>query len=275
MNQPRSNGTGNNLQRVVSPGRSGALKEPRSVTWLNAAHQINVRRSESESWVMAYLDVITLLLTAFILVMAFMSHKQEQMQEQQERESAYQQAEAQQYPDATAIDGGPELVKQRKQDDGLLYHPRSSDTPTLEQELVESLKAQQGLDELEIKVEPGRVNLALPENILFRTGQADLIGGSHRILDTIAPVLRDYSAPVSVEGHTDDLPITTARFPSNWELSSARATVVIRYLVERGVPRDLLRAIGYADTRPVAPNTYAEGRKENRRVNLVIHLDEA
>jgi chemotaxis protein MotB len=77
-----------------------------------------------------------------------------------------------------------------------------------------------------------------------------------------------------VEGHTDPVPISTLQFPSNWELSAQRATTVLRYLVRAGVPAERLRAVGYADTRPVADNSTPEGRAKNRRVALVVHLEE-
>ncbi|MDK2959817.1 MAG: chemotaxis protein MotB, partial [Bacillota bacterium] len=74
-----------------------------------------------------------------------------------------------------------------------------------------------------------------------------------------------------VEGHTDNLPINTYRFPSNWELSTARATTVVRYLAEKhGIPPDRLSAAGYGEWRPVAPNDTPEHRAQNRRVDIVV-----
>jgi chemotaxis protein MotB len=82
----------------------------------------------------------------------------------------------------------------------------------------------------------------------------------------LAPLPND----IEVEGHTDNLPITTSRYPSNWELSSARASSVVRLLIERGVASVRLVAVGYADTRNISPNTTPEGRAQNRRVTLLI-----
>jgi chemotaxis protein MotB len=78
---------------------------------------------------------------------------------------------------------------------------------------------------------------------------------------------------LSVEGHTDNVPIQTARYPSNWELSSARAARVTRKLIEQGVAADRIRAIGYGDTRPRSENDSAEGRAKNRRVTFVLQVE--
>ncbi|EWG98544.1 hypothetical protein Q427_29990 [Halomonas sp. BC04] len=83
-------------------------------------------------------------------------------------------------------------------------------------------------------------------------------------------MLGAFEGDVSVEGHTDSIPIATARFPSNWELSSARAIAVLRYLAELGIDIERLRAVGYAETRPLESNDSAEGRAMNRRVELLL-----
>jgi chemotaxis protein MotB len=75
-----------------------------------------------------------------------------------------------------------------------------------------------------------------------------------------------------VEGHTDDIPISTEKFPSNWELSAQRAATVVRALADAGIAAQRLEAVGYADTRPLAANTSEDGRKENRRVSLFLRM---
>ena len=94
-------------------------------------------------------------------------------------------------------------------------------------------------------------------------------------LDTFASAVADLPNPVTVEGHTDSTPISTARFPSNWELSTARATAVLRYLAADGVPASRLSAAGYADQRPRVEGTGAAARQTNRRVELIIHAPSA
>ena len=80
----------------------------------------------------------------------------------------------------------------------------------------------------------------------------------------------DVRHPIIVEGHTDNVPISSAQFPSNWELSTARATTVVRYLISQGVNRARLEAVGYADLHSVATNATATGRARNRRVEIVL-----
>jgi chemotaxis protein MotB len=109
------------------------------------------------------------------------------------------------------------------------------------------------------------------DTALFDLGQADLKPEARAILDNVASILRSLPNPIRVEGHTDNLPINTYRFPSNWELSTARATTVVRYLAEKhGIPPDRLSAAGYGEWRPVAPNDTPEHRAQNRRVDIVV-----
>ena len=83
-------------------------------------------------------------------------------------------------------------------------------------------------------------------------------------------MLADNEYAIEVEGHTDNAPISTARFPSNWELSSARASSVVRLFIEQGIVAKRLRAVGAADNQPVLPNDTAEGRARNRRVTITV-----
>jgi outer membrane protein OmpA-like peptidoglycan-associated protein len=105
----------------------------------------------------------------------------------------------------------------------------------------------------------------------FESGSAGMKSASQLAFDRIAAMLRERDYRLRIEGHTDDVPIHTARFTSNWELSTARATEIIRLLIVRdGFRPDRLSAAGYAEFHPVAPNATAEGRGMNRRVDIVI-----
>ena len=117
----------------------------------------------------------------------------------------------------------------------------------------------------------GLVVSIVTDQVLFGTGQAELEPVGKQVLDAIAPALRELPNDISIEGHTDNVPITGGTFASNWELSAVRATTVLRYLVDTdGLQSDRMSATGYADTRPVVPNDTAAHRAQNRRVEVVV-----
>lgn len=114
------------------------------------------------------------------------------------------------------------------------------------------------------------VRVEINANVLFSSGEATLHEESGKALKAVAQVLQNGDQIIQVEGHTDDKPITTSRFPSNWELSAVRATSVVRLLVDNGVAASRLTAVGYGENHPVEPNDTEEGRARNRRVTLMI-----
>jgi chemotaxis protein MotB len=115
------------------------------------------------------------------------------------------------------------------------------------------------------------VVVSLPEAGAFALGQADLSQAARRVVRELADVLLSEEGEIRVEGHTDNAPIATSRFASNWELSAARATEVIRFLIAQGrIPAERLSAGGYGEFRPVAPNDTPEHRARNRRVDIII-----
>lgn len=130
---------------------------------------------------------------------------------------------------------------------------------------------------LRVKIVRGRMVVELSENILFDSGRADLKTEGQAALTEVAGVLasigdRDFQ----IAGHTDNVPIKSAKFPSNWHLSTARALTVTQHLADHGVPAVRLSAAGYADNQPVASNDTPEGRQQNRRIEIVLmpNLDE-
>lgn len=122
-----------------------------------------------------------------------------------------------------------------------------------------------------LEKEDGDIIITIPDTILFKSGEAAIRQEALSFLKGLASVLLELNRHVRVEGHTDNVPIRTAQFPSNWELSATRAVMVVRVLSELyGVPSDHLTAVGYADTRPVAPNLTPDQRAKNRRVEVII-----
>ncbi|MGV8958980.1 MAG: flagellar motor protein MotD [Stenotrophomonas sp.] len=119
------------------------------------------------------------------------------------------------------------------------------------------------------------IEVEINSDILFGTGSAALGSEAKETLSKLAEVLADTPNGVRVEGHTDDLPIATALFPSNWELSAARAASVVHLFADHGIQPQRLAMVGYGQFRPRASNAQAEGRNRNRRVMVIILADSA
>ncbi|MBW6391372.1 OmpA/MotB family protein [Billgrantia antri] len=210
-----------------------------------------VDAAEGEGWLVSYLDVLTLLITLFVLLLSLAGNGLAIKGSQHGGEVSAvvsPQAEA-----AARMVAGAGL---KPRHDGL--EPRF---PGLEIEGVSVLEDQQG------------ITLRIDDNLLFDSGQAILTGQGREVLGRLREVLVSFEGDISVEGHTDSIPIASFRFPSNWELSSGRAIAVLRYLAELGVPGERLRAVGYAETRPLGSNETPEGRAANRRVELLLHQE--
>ncbi len=115
------------------------------------------------------------------------------------------------------------------------------------------------------------ITIRILDNILFNTGQAELNPDSKSILSRLAKVLRTIPNDIRIEGHTDNVPINTPKYPSNWHLSVARATNTAYYLMNtEGLRPDRVTIVGYAEYKPVASNDTPEGRAKNRRVDIII-----
>ncbi|MFP4061284.1 MAG: flagellar motor protein MotB [Halochromatium sp.] len=193
---------------------------------------------QTESWLISYLDVLTLLITLFVLMVSMLGKADYETQAQ---------------PGIPSAEVGPKTTGIQPRHEGL--QPRFEG---LEMEGVSVDEGEQG------------ITLRIDDNLLFKSGQAELTEGGGEVIESLVPTLESFDGQISVEGHTDNIPIATARFPSNWELSTARAIAVLRYLSAAGIPETRLRAIGYADTKPLESNDTPEGRAANRRVELLL-----
>jgi len=125
-------------------------------------------------------------------------------------------------------------------------------------------------DDVSIKKGEDWLELEIKSRILFPSGESRLATDAIPIIGKVADILRSSANPIQVEGFTDNQPINTPRFPSNWELSAARAASVVHLLDRYGLPPARMSAIGYGEFKPIADNATEEGRQQNRRVVLVI-----
>ncbi|MDF3012338.1 MAG: flagellar motor protein MotB [Cellvibrio sp.] len=114
------------------------------------------------------------------------------------------------------------------------------------------------------------LQIELKDSILFSSGSADTSEQAQRIFDEIAGILKNYSNPVQVEGFTDNIPIKSAKYPTNWELSTARASAIVKYLASKGIAPERLSAVGYGEYQPIVSNDSEQGRAQNRRVAIMV-----
>lgn len=145
----------------------------------------------------------------------------------------------------------------------------------LSEQMATTLEQQLKSGEVEIKSNGEWIEVNIQASVLFPSGSAVLQPEAQTILGNLALVLKDSTNPVHVEGYTDDVPIETPQFPSNWELSAARAASVVRLFQEQKLDPARLAAVGYAEFHPVADNKTEEGRARNRRISLVISKNAA
>ena len=144
---------------------------------------------------------------------------------------------------------------------------RSAEYQSLASSLDQEIKA----GRVQISELQGKVTVRMAEKVLFPSGSATISGDGKKALHKVAQAFKGVTGRIiRVEGHTDNVPIRTERFPSNWELSAARGIAVVRYLQEQGIDPSLLGAAGYAEFQPLAPNTTAEGRAQNRRIEITL-----
>jgi len=201
------------------------------------------RQEDQEDWQLSYGDMVTLLLTFFVVIVTMSQ------------------------VNLTTLEEIGASMRRAIKGDG--PKPRYSLS-----ELVEDVKRmieEEGLQgQVDVGITPQGVAINLKGAVLFDLGSTELKPQALPLLMRLAGKLKDLPYRISVEGHTDDLPIHTHRFPSNWELSAARAARVVRFFIQQGIPKGRLQAVGFADTQPRVPNTSPENRAKNRRV--VIRL---
>lgn len=145
------------------------------------------------------------------------------------------------------------------------------------QDLVSKFRGLIDTGKLSVKIVDGRMVVVLGSDILFPSGSAQLSDEGIKSIREITSVLIQISDQTSrkfqIEGHTDNIPIKTAKFPSNWELAAGRALTVVNTMIEGGLAKERISAATFADSRPISDNGTAEGRKHNRRIEIVVVPD--
>jgi len=217
-------------------------------------------------WLLTYADMITLLMAFFIMMYSISVISMEKFSK------AAASFRAEFGPARGSQGGGGREILPRPGAAGASLPALEEDVQSVKEQLEQYVKANQLEDIIHTSQEArGLVITLVSDNLLFPVGDAQLRAPALTILDKIARLLRDLPNLVVIEGHTCSLPISTPQYPSNWELSAARASAVVRYLVERWrIDPIRLAAAGYADSRPVASNEREQGRALNRRVEIVI-----
>lgn len=240
----------------------------------------------SERWLLTYADMITLLVAFFIMLYSMSVMNQAKFQQLAiSVRSGFGQSAMNGVPTVFSRGGGlnatPSLLNSSKTtpssaDDFVKDAKRQQDTDGLDKayQAVKAYIEKNGLKDAMhvVRNERGVVVTVMTDKMLFAPGQADLRPEELTLLNTVGDVMRKAvpENPIRVEGHTDSLPIHTLRFPSNWELSTTRATTVLRYFEGRGIATSRLEAAGYADQRPLTANDTEAHRAQNRRVEIVI-----
>jgi len=206
-----------------------------------------------ESWLGTYADAITLLMAFFVMLLTFSEFDV----------PAYQEAAA---AIANNVGSGEKDAK--------------SDTQNLKLDVEDVVYEMQADQAVAITLDKKGVVIELSGGAFFKPGTAQLVDLAVPVLDKItqtikSPKFQFYN--IEVEGHSDDSPIRTEMFPSNWELSTARASTVVRFLAEREIETGRLKAVGYAETKPKVPNRDLEGKPipenqmTNRRINIRVY----
>ncbi len=215
-----------------------------------------------ERWLVSYADFITLLFAFFTTMYAISTvdaQKLSKMVSSMQVALGNEAATPAETPDASAK---PKVVA---------TSPAHQVLVDLQTQLAERLKRQIDTGNVALEVDPRGLVVSIREAGSFTIGSADLSESARGLLKEIGGPISELANPIRVEGHTDDVPIHTARFNSNWELSTARATSVIKFLVETvGLDASRLSAAGYGEFKPRAANTDDSARLQNRRVDLVI-----
>ncbi len=227
-----------------------------------------------ERWLVSYADFITLLFAFFVVMYSISSINEGKYKVLSESlVGVFSEPERAIKP----IPIGDERPRTTEPDRSIVDdNPSSSSSQAKDplQEIASSVREAFGdlinAEQLTVRGNELWIEIELNSSLLFPSGDAVPNELAFTLIDKVAKILAPYENPIHVEGFTDNLPISTAQYPSNWELSTARAASIVRMLAMDGVNPGRLAAVGYGEFQPIAANDTAEGRARNRRVVLVI-----
>ncbi|MBM7623513.1 flagellar motor protein MotB [Sporohalobacter salinus] len=218
--------------------------------------------SDDSNWLTTYGDMMTLLLAFFVLLYSFSSIN----------EQKFKMALESLQGNLGVLKGGKtvsssELITAGVQNNNMGL-PRLN---RIHQKLTSYLQKKKLQDDIKVKMTERGLTIRFTGKVLFDLGEAKIKDEADSILDKISDIISRVPNQIMVEGHTDNLPISNSRFPSNWELSTARATNVVKYFIEEnGIVPAKLSAAGYSKYKPVKPNNSSENRALNRRVDVIL-----
>lgn len=234
-----------------------------------------------ERWLISYADFITLLFAFFVVMYSISSVNEGKYRVLSDTlVSAFNKSPKTLQPIQVGQDGisGDPSILEPERATGAQSSPMDlfrtplaqSNLAAIENDFQEALMPLIEKDLINIKRDENWVEIEINTSLLYASGSADLEDEALPVLQRLAGILQRYPNTIQVEGFTDNLPINTYLYPSNWELSAARAASVVHLFMNEGVEPDRMAAIGYGEYRPVADNATPEGRRKNRRVVLVI-----
>ena len=232
-----------------------------------------------ERWLVSYADFITLLFAFFVVMYAISSVNEGKYRVLSDTlTEVFQTRPSSPTPiefdnalsNQPRLSEDPDFIDLPVPESDDILTPDNPELDTLSEEISKMVQPLIDDDLINIKKTDFWLEIDIKSSILFKSGDSKLSEDAEDILATIAALIKEYPNDVQVEGFTDNVPINTTKFPSNWELSSSRAASVVHLFEEEGVAPKRLQAIGYGEHRPKADNNTAQGRNANRRVNLVI-----
>jgi len=225
-------------------------------------------------WMATFADLSTLLLTFFVLLLSFSNMDVVQFREMlgSVRDAFGVQKQIQ--GSVEAISSTPVELSVDQNDGAGQAPPHTKDIDVngaMKEQMEEYVENNEMQDDVEVELTPKGVVVRVKDGALYQSGSADLDDKSKELLDKIADMQAKFADSMQIEGHTDNTPIKSRQYPSNWELSTARAIAALQYLKdEKGISADKMGVAGYADSKPIDTNDTEEGRNRNRRVEFVF-----